>query len=96
MDAVRVPQNLELQDVIAWGLGATDLVCVVVGAVIAWWLYLTLPGDPVLRALAACPIAIVAAAVGLVRVGELPLRGWLLTVAAFALRRRLFVSGVES
>ena len=28
---VSVPQHLELDDVVAWGLGATDLLCVAAG-----------------------------------------------------------------
>lgn len=93
---MRVPQNLELQDVIAWGLGATDLVCVVIGAVISWWLYVTLPGGEVIRAAASGPVLVVAAAIGLVRIGETPLRSWALIAAAYAARRRLFVCGEAS
>ena len=44
-----MPQHLELDDVIAFGLGATDLLCVLAGCVVAWWLYLAVPGAPARR-----------------------------------------------
>lgn len=93
MEPVRVPQNLELQDVIAWGLGATDLLCVVGAAVVAWWIYLVLPGDEVVRAIAASPIGAIGLACGVLRIAGTPLRAWLLVVAAYAVRPRVFVTG---
>ncbi len=93
MEAVKVPQHLELDDVIAFGLGATDLLCVVAGGVVAWWLYLALPGAAVLRvALAALP-ALLGLALGVLRLGELGLRDWLGVALAYALRPRVLVTG---
>lgn len=87
-----MPQHLELQDVLAFGLGALDLLCVGVGLTVAWWTYLTLPGPTVIRAIAAAPIAFVALACGLVRVGEVPLRDWLVIALAYALRPRVLIT----
>ncbi len=92
MEPVRVPQHLDLVDVVAWGLGAVDLLCVVAGVTTAWWLYLELPGDPAIRAAVAAPLALVGLACGVVRVGELPLREWLALAAAYVLRPRLLVT----
>lgn len=91
MEPVRVPQHLDLQDVVAWGLGAVDLLCIVVALTAGWWLYLTLPGEPLMRAAAAVPLALVGLACGVVRVGEVALRDWLVVAAAYALRPRVLL-----
>ena len=93
MEAVRVPQHLELNDVVAWGLETTDLVCVVSGAAVGWWLYLAMPDPFLLRIAAAAPAVILGFALGIVRVGERALREWLWLVASFLLRVRVLVSG---
>lgn len=93
MDAVKVPQHLELEDVIAWGMGPVDLLCLVAGALFAWWLYLALPADPGLRAAAATPPALAGLGLGVFRVGELALREWVGMVAAYALRPRVLTTG---
>jgi hypothetical protein len=93
VEAVKVPQYLELEDVVAWGLGAADLLCAMAGAVVGWWLYLTLPGDAVLRVIAATFVAVIGLAFGVVRIGEVALRDWLAMAAAYALRPRVFVTG---
>ena len=93
MEAVRVPQHLELNDVVAWGLETTDLVCVVSGAAVGWWLYLAMPDPFLLRIAAAAPAVILGFAFGIVRVGERALREWLWLVASFLLRVRVLVSG---
>lgn len=92
MESVRVPQHLELQDVVAWGLGALDLLCVVGGFAVAWWLYLALPGPAAARVVSAAPFALVGLACGVVRIGELPLRDWLIIAFAYALRPRVLVT----
>ena len=96
MDAVKVPQHLELEDVIAWGLGPVDLLCVTAGALVAWWLYLALPGESVLRAIAAAPPALVGFALGAARIGELALREWIALAIAYALRPRVLTTGGRS
>ncbi len=93
MESVKVPQHLELEDVIAFGLGPIDLLCVVVGAIVAWWLYLVLPDEPSLRLSVAIPPAFVGLALGILRVGELALREWLGIALAYALRTRVLVTG---
>lgn len=89
---MRVPQHLDLQDVVAWGLGALDLLYVVGGLVVAWWLYLAVPDAPVVQVGVAAPVAIAGFACGVVRVGEVALRDWLAIAFAYALRPRVLVA----
>ncbi|MDE3111526.1 MAG: PrgI family protein [Chloroflexota bacterium] len=91
MEPVKVPQNLELQDVVAFGLGALDLLCVIAGATLSWWLYLALPGDPLPRAMVVAPIALAGLGCGVVRLGDLALREWSLVALRYAVRPRLLV-----
>ena len=94
MEPVKVPQNLELEDVIAWGLGAVDLMCVAAGAVAGWWLFEFLPGDLDIRVGAAIPLAVVGLGLGVMRFGDLALRDWVTLAVQYALRpRRLLVGG---
>ena len=89
-----MPQHLELEDVIAWGLEAVDLMWVAAGAAAAWWLYAYLPADLEVRLAAATPIVVVALALGVVRIGDLALRDWIVLAVQFAVRpRRLFAGG---
>src|SRR5204863_5049942 len=53
IESVKVPQHLELADVVAWGLGTADLACVLIGGASAWWLYLAVPGDLWIRVVSA-------------------------------------------
>ena len=92
MESARVPQHLELEDVVAWNLGAVDLLCVFAGAVVGWWLYLDLPDAIVLRIVAAALCVLAGAGLGVVRVAGLPLRGWIALSATFLIRARLFVA----
>jgi len=93
VESARVPQHLELEDVVAWNLGAVDLLCLVAGAIVGWWLYLNLP-DPIVGRVGAAALAvIVGGAVGVVRVAGLPLRDWITLSVAFVVRGRLFVAG---
>jgi len=94
VEPVKVPQNLELDDVIAWGLGATDLMFVAGGAAAGWWLYELLPGDLVVRIGAAVPPAIVGLGLGIVRFGDFELREWVALAVQYAMRpRRLLLGG---
>lgn len=91
---MKVPQHLELEDVIAWGLEAVDLMWVAAGAAAAWWLYAYLPADLDVRIAAATPVVIAGLALGTLRIGDLALREWIALAAHFALRpRRLLVGG---
>jgi hypothetical protein len=95
VEPVKVPQHLELEDVIAWGLEAIDLMWVAAGAVVAWWLYAYLPADPDVRIAAATPFAIAGLALGIARIGDLALRDWIALAACFALRPRRLLAGDE-
>ena len=88
-----MPQHLELEDVIAWGLGATDLMCVAAGAVSAWWLYLNLPLGFDLRVAVAAPLVLAGLALGTLRFGELALREWLRIALRYASRPRTLICG---
>ena len=91
---MKVPQHLELEDVIAWGLEAVDLMWVAAGAAVGWWLYLYVPADLDVRIAVATPFVIAGLALGVVHFGELLLRDWVVLAAHFALRpRRLFAGG---
>lgn len=94
MRPAKVPQHLELDDVVAWSLGATDLLFVVAGAGIGWWLYLSLPGSVWLRVAAAAPIFAFGFVLGVVRVADRSLREWAAIGLAFIARPRLLVTGV--
>ena len=92
---MKVPQHLELEDVIAWGLEAVDLMWVAAGAAAGWWLYAYLPADLDVRIAAAMPFAIAGLALGIVRIGDLGLRDWIALAVRFALRPRVLLVGGE-
>jgi PrgI family protein len=93
MHTAKVPQNLELDDVVAWGLGATDLLCLIAGAVVSWWLYLAAPGELATRVVLAAPGVVVGLAVGVVQVDGRSLREWLIVASAFLARPRVLLVG---
>jgi hypothetical protein len=93
VEAVKVPQHLDLEDVVAWGLGASDLVCVVTGVLVGWWLYLAMPEPLVLRVGAAAPAVTLGFALGVPRVAGRALREWLLIATLYLLRARVLVTG---
>jgi hypothetical protein len=93
MKAVKVPQHLDLNDVVAFGLGASDLVCVVTGVALGWWLYLAVPDPFALRVVTAVPAVALGFAFGIPRLRERALREWVWLVGAYVLRARVLVSG---
>ena len=95
VDSIDVPQDLELQDVIAWGLGAVDLLCVAAGGVVAWWLYLGLPEPMPARLAASLPVAVAGVVLGALRIGDTAAREWLVLALGYVLRPRLLVTGAE-
>ena len=95
MEAAKVPQHLELDDVVAWGFGAVDLLWATGGAACGWWLYLALPDSPIC-VLIAGTVAAAGLLFGLARVDGDPLRTWLAKVIAFGVRARLLVTGGPS
>jgi len=93
VETVKVPQHLDLEDVVAWGLGASDLVCVVVGVAVGWWLYVALPDPFPLRVGVAAPAVIAGFAFGIPRVGGRAFREWVWLAAVYVLRARVLVTG---
>ena len=93
MEPVKVPQNLELADVLMWGLGAVDLICLALGAFGAWWLYLVVPGTLVARVAAASPVLAIGLGLGAGKLGERSLREWLLVFVRYLARPRRRVYG---
>jgi hypothetical protein len=89
VEPVKVPQHLELSDVLVFGLGAVDLLCLAVGGFVAWWLFLTVPGVVQLKVALAAPFAGMGALFGLGRLGELTARDFALALAKYLRRPRL-------
>ena len=92
MESVKVPQHLDLDDQVAWGLSGTDLLWLVSGVALGWWLYLRVPGPLALQLAIGAPPALVGATVAFVRVGERTLRGWVVVAVAYLLRPRVLVT----
>ena len=92
-ESVKVPQHLELEDLVAWGLGVVDLLFVLAGAAAAGWLYLVIPADVVLRITAAAPAAMTGLSIGLLRFGGVGLRQWLAIAIHYASRPRVLITG---
>ncbi len=95
-ESVKVPQHLELTDVVAWGLGAIDLLCVLLGGAGAWWLYLAVPGELALRVTCAALPAGVGLALAIIRTPGGSLREWAFVFVRYLARRRALVTGFES
>ena len=90
-----MPQHLELDDVIAWGLGAVDLACIAGGAVIGWWVWELLAADLDVRTALAAPFVVIGVAFGALRMRDRTLREWTVLVGAYALRARLLLIGAS-
>ena len=93
VESVKVPQHLELEDIVAWGLGVVDLLCVLAGAAAAWWLYLAIPGDVALRTVAAAPAVLTGLSIGLLRFGGIGLREWVVIAMRYVSRPRVLITG---
>jgi hypothetical protein len=89
MKPVRVPQNLHLDDVLMFGLGATDLLCLAVGGFVAYWLVVTVPAPMWVRGALAAPALGAALLLGAGRLGEQTARDLLIAVALYLRRDRL-------
>jgi ABC-type sulfate transport system permease component len=92
MESVKVPQHLELDDQVAWGLTGTDLLCLVAGVAFGWWLYLRVPGSLALQLIIAAPPAVVGITFAFVRLGERSLRGWLAVGITYLVRPRVLTT----
>ena len=88
MEPVKVPQHLEIEDVLVWGLSATDLLWLAGGLLAGWWIYLNLPAPLPLQVAAAAPPVVAGLALGPGRFAERPLRAWVAELLAFAVRPR--------
>ena len=88
MEPVKVPQHLEIEDVLVWGLSATDLMWLAGGLLVGWWIYLNLPAPLPLQLAAAAPAAIAGSVLGPGRFAERPLRSRIAELLAFASRPR--------
>jgi hypothetical protein len=88
MQPVRVPQHLELEDVLVWNLTAGDLVWLAGSLACGWWLYLHLPTAAALRIAAALPEVLLGALLGPARLAERPLRTWAAELLAYLTRAR--------
>ena len=88
MEPVKVPQHLEIEDVLVWGLSAADLLWLAGGLLVGWWIVLNLPAPLQLQLAAAAPAAIAGAVFGPGRLAGRPLRAWTTELLAFALRPR--------
>jgi hypothetical protein len=84
-----VPQHLDLGDVLVFGLGAVDLLCIGVGGFVAWWLYLTVPGSFGLKGAISAPFIALGALFGLGRLGDQTARDFGLALAGYLARPRL-------
>jgi len=96
IESVKVPQHLELTDVVAWGLGTADLACVLLGGASAWWLYSAVPGELVSRVACAALPAGVGLALAVVRTPGGSLRDWAVIFARYVQRRGALLTGSES
>jgi hypothetical protein len=92
VDSVAVPQHLDLDDVLVWGLTAIDLLCAVAGCGTGWWLVLRMPDALVLQLAVGAPPALIGLALGLVRIGGSPLRSWLAVALRYAIRPKVLVA----
>jgi len=82
---VKVPQNLELEDVIAWGLGAVDLVCW--RRCRSWMVAIRIsPGDLDIRVEQQPRWRSLVSGSGVMRFGDLALRDWATLAVQYALR----------
>ncbi|MHB8507400.1 MAG: PrgI family mobile element protein [Candidatus Dormibacteria bacterium] len=92
---MRVPQHLDLEDVLVFGLGAVDLLCLAAGGFVAWWLYLAVPGATELRVALATPFLLAGTVFGLGRLGGETAREFAVALARYLRRPRLRVYEVE-
>jgi hypothetical protein len=88
MEPVKVPQHLEIEDVLVFGLSAADLLWLAGGLLVGWWILLNLPAPFPLQLAAAAPAVIAGALFGPARLADRPLRAWSTELMAFALRPR--------
>jgi len=96
MEPVKVPQHLEIEDVLVFGLSAADLLWLAGGLLVGWWIVLNLPAPFPLQLAAAAPAAIAGSVLGPARLAGRPVRTWMAELLAFAARPRRRVYRGES
>lgn len=89
---MAVPQDLDLEDVLVWGRSATDLLWLVAGIGLGWWLDLRVSDPLILKLAVGGPPALVGLAFGTIRIGERSLRAWVAIALRYARRPRVLVS----
>ena len=88
-----MPQHLELDDVVVFGLSATDLLYLVGGSILGWWLYVALPIDVAVRVVGAGASAAAGSLFGIARVDGRSARAWIVVLLAFVVRPRVLRIG---
>ena len=88
-----VPQHLELDDVVAWGLGAADLLCVAAGCAAGWWSGSSIDASLPVRVALAVPPCLIGFVLAVVRVEDRRGRDWVALIAGYVLRPRILVVG---
>ncbi len=96
MQPVKVPQNLELRDVLVWGLGAIDLLCLATAGVVGWWLFMVIHAPFVVRAGLASPAFAIGLALGMGKLGGRTVREWVIVLTGYVQRPRRRTYGAES
>lgn len=91
-----MPQHLEVEDVLAWGLTATDLLWLIAGLAAAWWAYLHLSGPLPVRAGLAVPPAAAGLVLGPARLGDRAIRTIATELLAFVSRPRRSTYGGDA
>jgi hypothetical protein len=89
VEPVRVHQHLELDDVLAFGMSAIDLVLLGAGVLLAAWLYVRLGASPTIRLTVCLPAIGVGALLGPARIGAQSVREHLIGAAAYFGRPRI-------
>ncbi len=83
-----MPQHLEVEDVLAWGMSATDLIWLVGPLAAAWWIYFHLPAPLPVRIAVTAPPAVLGCLLGPAQFGGRSLRGFASALLAFISRPR--------
>lgn len=96
MEPVRVHQHLELDDVLAFGMGAADLVILGAGALLGSWVYLHLVAPMGIRLCPSLMVVATGALLGPARIGDRSLRSLAVVALMYTLRPRLLLYGGEA
>ena len=95
MKPAKVPQHIDLEDVLLWGLGAVDLLFAAAAGVMAWWLWIDVPLMSVRIAVVA-PVVMFGVVLGPGTFQDRPIRDWLVILLRYRARPRRRVFGDEA